>query len=130
MIRITAAASETILAAANQYAMVIGLSEAEEDTYIGLNWQDAQGNLYAATSFLVRPEWLQAAQAPLVRPAWDTGNVIDMALAVTGQAALRFSLSPIVASPSQITAIGGMDSLDAMAAMGLTIIDAQDAGMV
>lgn len=129
MIRITAAASATIIDAANHYAMCIGMSEAEADTYQGLNWQDAQGNLYAATSFMVRPEWLGAAQSPLVRPAWDTGNVIDMTLAAQGQAALRFWLAgvnsppPPAAGVGRLTVYGNMGVQEALALMGLTAVE-------
>ena len=128
MIRLTAAASADILIAANQYALVIGQSEAEEDTYVGLNWKDAQGNLYAATSFLVRPEWLVAAQSPLVRPAWDTGNVIDMTLAKQGQTALRF-WSPDMLTPTPLATAGTLTTYansgiqEAIALMGLTPIE-------
>ncbi len=128
MIRITAAASATIIDAANHYAMCIGMSEAEADTYQGLNWQDAQGNLYAATSFMVRPEWLGAAQSPLVRPVWDTGNVIDMTLASQGQAALRFWAPDMItaaplATPDTLTAYANCGIQEALGVMGLEAID-------
>jgi len=124
MIRITAAASATILNAANQYAMCIGQSEAEINTYQGLNWQDAEGNLYAATSFMVRPEWLVAAQEPLVRPAWDTTGIVDMALAEQGQKALVFwlpdnkTVNPL-ASKGKLTAYANSGVQEAIAMMGL-----------
>ena len=124
MIRITAAASATIIDAANQYAMCIGQSAAEIDTYQGLNWQDAEGNLYAATSFMVRPEWLVAAQEPLVRPAWDTTGIVDMVLAEQGQAALRF-WSPDMDTPAPLAALGSLTAYansgiqEALGMMGL-----------
>jgi len=128
MIRVTAAASATIINAVNHYAMCIGQSAAEIDTYQGLNWQDVAGNLYAATSFMVRPEWLGAAQSPLVRPAWDTGNVIDMALAAQGQAALRFWAPDMttpapLATPNTLTAYANCGIQEALGMMGLEAID-------
>lgn len=128
MIRITAAASATIIDVANQYAMCIGQSAAEIDTYQGLNWQDAEGNLYAATSFMVSPEWLVAAQEPLVRPAWDTTEIVDMALAEQGQAALRL-WSPDMTTPaplatlSLLTAYANSGIQEALAAMGLVAVN-------
>ncbi len=124
MIRITAAASATIIDAANHYAMCIGQSAAEIDTYQGLNWQDVAGNLYAATSFMVRPEWLGAAQSPLVRPAWDTAGVVDMTLAAQGQAALRFWAPDMttpapLATPNTLTAYANCGIQEALVAMGL-----------
>jgi len=125
MIRITAAASATVIDAANHYAMCIGMSEAEADTYQGLNWQDGSGNLYAATSFMVRPEWLTAAQSPLVRPAWDTSGVVDMTLAAQGQAALVFwsshqDITNPTATKDTLTAYANSGIQEALELMGLT----------
>ena len=118
--RITCSCAASLVDDANQLAMALGFSEADGETYRGLNWQDAQGNLYAAASFEARDEWIQAAQAPLTRPAWDTAEVIDMVAAERAQAALIFSTEPILADPAHLTAIGGMDGPDALAAMGLS----------
>lgn len=142
--RITAAAPEALIFSANQLAMCLAFSEADGETYRGLNWQDANGNLYAAASFEARDEWVMAAQAPLQRPAWDTGTerimynelgepdgtytvyIIDMDAAAVAQAALFFwspneddPYAP-VANPLQVVAIGGLEGPDALAAMGLT----------
>jgi hypothetical protein len=117
--RITAAAPELLIPDANQYAMCLGFSEADGETYRGLNWVDAQGNLYAAASFDARDEWIIFAQAPLQRPLWDTAEVIDMVAAERAQAALAFSTEALSASPTALTAIGGMDGPNALAAMGL-----------
>ena len=120
--RITAAAPEALVSDANQYAMCLGQSEADGQTYNGLNWQDADGNLYAAASFEARDEWITFAQAPLVRPAWDVDEIIDMVAAERAQAALVFSTEALLASPAALTAIGGMDGVVALAAMGLTAV--------
>jgi hypothetical protein len=117
--RITAAAPELLVSDANQYAMCLGFSEADGETYRGLNWVDAQGNLYAAASFDARDEWIIFAQAPLQRPLWDTEEIIDMVAAERAQAALAFSTEALSASPTALTAIGGMDGLSALVAMGL-----------
>ena len=120
--RITASAPEAMVSACNQYAMCLGQSEADGQTYNGLNWQDADGNLYAAASFEARDEWITFAQAPLVRPAWDVNEIIDMVAAERAQAALVFSTEAVLASPAALTAIGGMDGVAALAAMGLTAV--------
>lgn len=122
MTRITAAAPEALVSDANQYAMCLGFSEADGQTYNGLNWQDANGNLYAAASFEARDEWIIFAQAPLVRPAWDVNEIIDMVAAARAQAALVFSTEATPASPAALTAIGGMEGVAALAAMGLTAV--------
>ena len=120
--RITAAAPELLIPDANQYAMCLGFSEADGETYVGLNWVDTQGNLYAAASFEARDEWIIFAQAPLVRPAWDVNDVIDMVAAERAQAALVFSTDATLAVPGVLTAIGGMDGLAALVAMGLIVL--------
>ena len=118
--RITAAAPEALVSDANQLAMCLGQSEADGQTYRGLNWTDADGNLYAAASFEARDEWITFAQAPLVRPAWDADEIIDMVAAERAQAAMIYSTVAIPATPTALTAIGGMDGVPALLAMGLT----------
>lgn len=117
--RITCSCPEALVSDGNQLAMALGFSEADGETYRGLNWQDADGNLYAAASFEARDEWIIFAQAPLVRPAWDVNEIIDMVAAERARAALVFSTEVVLASPAALTAIGGMDGVAALAAMGL-----------
>lgn len=121
--RITCSCPEALLYEGNQLAMALGFSEADGQTYNGLNWQDANGNLYAAASFDARDEWIVFAQAPLVRPAWDVNEIIDMVAAERAQAALAFSTEALSASPTTLTAIGGMDGLSALVAMGLSVVE-------
>jgi hypothetical protein len=120
--RITCSCPELLIPDANQYAMCLGFSEADGETYRGLNWVDTQGNLYAAASFEARDEWIIFAQAPLQRPLWDTAEVIDMVAAERAQATLVFSTDAILAVPAALTAIGGTDGLAALVAMGLTVL--------
>jgi len=120
--RITAAAPEAMISDANQYAMCLGFSEADGETYRAAGWQDANGNFYAAASFDARDEWITFAQAPLVRPAWDVNQIIDMVAAERAQTALVFSTEAVLASPAALTAIGGMEGVAALAAMGLTAV--------
>jgi hypothetical protein len=122
MIRITCSAPEALIPQANQLAMCLGQSEADGQTYRGLNWTDGT-NLYAAASFEASDEWITFAQAPLTRPAWDTEEVIDMDAAASAQATLMFSTEAASASPGQLTAIGGMDGPAALQAMGLTAVE-------
>ena len=119
MTRITAAAPESLIADANEYAMCLAFSAADGHTYGPTNWMDADGNLYSAASWEARPEWIGFAQAPLQRPAWDVDEIIDMAAAGRAQAALVYSTEPALASPAALTAIGGPDGPEAMAMMGL-----------
>jgi len=121
--RITCSCPELLIPDANQYAMCLGFSEADEETYRGLNYVDTKGNLYAAASFDARDEWILFAQAPLQRPTWDKEERIDMVAAERAQATLAFSTEALSASPTALTAIGGMDGLSALVAMGLSVVE-------
>lgn len=120
--RVTVACPESLTDDANQLAMCLAFSEADGQTYRNLNWTDGK-TLYAAASFEARDEWVTAAQSPLTRPAWDVGEVIDLNAAKRAQAVLVFSLEPVAASPTAITAIGGIDGPEALASMGLQPLD-------
>jgi hypothetical protein len=119
MTRITAAAPEALIYESNQLAMCLAFSLADGLTYTGLNWQDADGNLYAAASWEASDAWVESVSQPLVRPAWDVDEVIDMDAAGAAQAALVFSLEPVLAMPGALTALSGPDAVAALGLMGL-----------
>ena len=118
--RITAAAPEALIYECNQLAMCLAYSVADGLTYTGLNWQDADGNLYAAASWEASDAWVEGASQPLVRPAWDVDEVIDMDAAEAAQAALVFSTEPVLAMPDKLTALSGPDAVATLGLMGLT----------
>jgi hypothetical protein len=120
MTRITAAAPEALIYSSNQLAMVLAFSVADGLTYTGLNWQDSGGNLYAAASWEASDAWVESASQPLVRPAWDVDEVIDMPAAEAAQAVLMFSTDPVPATPTNLTALSGPDAVAALGLMGLT----------
>lgn len=125
MIRITVSCSETVIEAANHYAMCIGEGPNDQYTYQGLNWQDEEGNLYAATSFMVRPEWVAFAQYPVQHPEWDTDGIVNMDLARLAQSALVFwspdsETSAPLAQAGKLTAYANSGVQEALEAMGLT----------
>jgi hypothetical protein len=124
MTRITAAAPEALIYECNQLAMCLAYSVADGLTYNGLNWQDADGNLYAAASWEASDAWVESVSQPLVRPAWDVDEVIDMDAATAAQAALVFSLEPVLAVPDKLTALSGPDAVAALGLMGLVPVDA------
>lgn len=121
---------------ANHLAMALGLGPDDGKTYHNPSWQDAMGNLYAVASLPVQSEWLTAAQSTLKRPAWDQSDdpyayTISMAAAERAQAILVFwtpahgGTAP-QADPDSLTAIGGMEGLEALAAMGLTHVPMEE----
>jgi hypothetical protein len=120
MTRITATAPEALEYECNQLAMCLAYSLADGLTYRGLNWQDSNGNLYSAASWEASEAWVEGASQPLVRPAWDVDEVIDMDAAAIAQAALVFSSETILAVPDKLTAMSGPDAVVALELMGLT----------
>jgi hypothetical protein len=128
---LTIAVPAAHVADANDLAMAVGFSTADEQTYGDPSWQDAAGNLYSAASLGGSDRFVQAATSTLQRPAWDAEQYISMAAANRAQDLVgtpwRYGSDTDApqANPNAITAIGGMVGLDALAAMGLTRV-AQD----
>jgi len=121
--RLTIACPDAMRDDANNLAMVLGFGAPDALTYGALNWQDADGNLYACASLPVGAAFTTGAQAALQRPAWDTDSHVNMAGANRAQAALVFSLTPVTAMPDKLTACAGDDAMATLAAMGLTQVD-------
>jgi len=121
--RLTIACPDGLKDDANQLAMVLGFGVPDALTYGELNWQDADGNLYAVASLPVSAAFTSAARTALQRPAWDTDNTVSMAGANRAQAALVFSPTPVTAMPDKLTACVGDDALATLAAMGLTMVE-------
>ena len=66
--RITIACPAAFRSDANQLAMVLGYGPPDAETYVGLNWQDAGGSLYACASLIVSDTFTTTAQSGLQRP--------------------------------------------------------------
>tara|TARA_R110000868_G_scaffold4418_4_gene27727 strand:- start:2498 stop:2908 length:411 start_codon:yes stop_codon:yes gene_type:complete len=130
--RLTAACPAAMRDDANDLAMVLAFGPPDALTYGDAQWEDADGNLYAAASFDALPAWVAAAQAPLARPAWDTdddGYEVNMAGANRAQALLYVvptdeegAMVDPLANTTRLTVMPGEDGLAALAAMGLTLI--------
>ena len=118
--RLTIACPDLLRPDANHFAMVLGFGPADALTYGSLDWQDADGNLYACASLPVSDAFTTTAQSGLQRPSWDTDSHVNMAGANRAQAALVFSLEAVGVAPDKLTACVGDDALATLAAMGLT----------
>ena len=118
--RLTIACPADLRSDANNLAMILGYGPSDAETYVALNWQDVDGNLYVAASLPVSDAFTNTAQSALQRPAWDTDNLISMAAANRAQAVLVFSLTPVLAMSDKLTACAGDNALATLAAMGLT----------
>lgn len=130
--RITIACPAAHTPNANHLAMALGYSEADGETYSNPGYQDALGNLYACASLPVGPNFVPAATSPLVRPAWDTAEIIDMAKATQAQALVLLwqpseieGTTPPLASPDVILAVIGEDGPAMLGAIGLVAIPAE-----
>jgi hypothetical protein len=118
--RLTIACPDALRDDANNLAMVLGFGPDDVQTYVALNWHDVDGNLYACASLPVSDTFTSTAQSGLQRPSWDTDSHVNMTGAGRAQAALVFSLEPVLAMPDKLTACVGDDALATLAAMGLT----------
>jgi hypothetical protein len=110
--------------------MAVGLSTADQRTYGDPSWQDTAGNLYSAASLAASDGFVTTATSTLQRPEWDTEQYVSMAAANRAQALVVLwvesgDTDAPQANPNDITAIGGIDGLDALAAMGLTRVEGE-----
>ena len=110
---------------ANQLALALGESSADDQTFSTASYQDAQGNLYAVASTVAKPVFAQLAGQPLQAP--DHAPDMDLEAATRAQALLR--INDGIASPDVIAVILG-DRLESaqlhIAALGLTPIQQEE----
>jgi hypothetical protein len=119
---------------ANHYAMALGESEADGQTYGEPAWQDASGNLYSVASLPVSEGFIERATGTLERPEWDVEPYsISMAAAGRAQALVQVwqptedDDQPPQADAETILAMVGDAPLELLAQAGLTK-EATDAG--
>ena len=107
---------------ANQLALCLGESSADDQTFNASNYQDAQGNLYAVASTVAKPIFAEMAGQPLKAP--DHAPGMDLAAATRAQSLL--SINNGTANPDVIAVILGdrMESAqDHIKALGLTRVE-------
>jgi len=117
--RATIASPVAHIADANQLALALGESAADDKTFNTAAWQDAEGNLYAVCSTVAKPIFAQIAGQPLQAP--DHAPDMDLAAATRSQALLQINGG--TASPDVIAVIlgGRLESAqDHIAALGLS----------
>jgi len=106
---------------ANQLALCLGESSADDQTFSTASYQDAQGNLYAVCSTVAKPIFAQMAGQPLKAP--DHAPGMDLAAATRAQSLLQINGG--TATPDVIAVILGErleSAQDHIAALGLTRI--------
>ena len=120
--RATIAVPEPLIAEANQLALALGESAADDQTFTTASYQDAQGNLYAVSSTVAKPIFAQIAGQPLQAP--EHAPDMDLAAATRAQALLQINGG--IASPDVIAVILGdrkESAQDHIAALGLTRVE-------
>ena len=123
--RATIAAPAAHIQDANQLALCLGKSSADDQTFTTASYQDAEGNLYAVCSTVAKPIFAQLAGQPLQAP--DHAPDMDLAAATRAQALLQ--VNDGIAAPDVIAVIlgGRLESAqDHIAALGLTRVEQDD----
>ena len=106
---------------ANQLALALGESSADDRTFSTASYQDADGNLYSVASTVAKPIFAQLAGQPLQAPA----HAPDMDLEAATRAQALLMINGGTASPDVIAVILGdrlESAQDHIAALGLTPI--------
>jgi len=119
--RATIASPVAHIADANQLALCLGESSADDQTFGAATYQDAEGNLYAVCSTVAKPIFAELAGQPLQAP--DHAPDMDLAAVTRSQALLQINGG--IATPDVIAVILGdrlESAQDHIAAMGLTPI--------
>ncbi|MCK8463441.1 hypothetical protein MUY35_06215 [Aliiroseovarius sp. S1339] len=128
-IRITIACPENMIAEANQFALCIGSTPADAQTFGSATWEDGQGERYALASLLAGPQFAQTAAEPLRAP--DHTEHADVTAAAFAQSALRIwsPLSPgsfPSLSADRLIAVIGLDAGLAIPLLGLSPVPIED----
>ena len=120
--RATITTPEAHIPDANQLALALGESSADDHTFTAASYQDADGNLYAVCSTVAKPIFAEMAGQPLKAP--DHARSIDLAAATRAQALLQ--INDGTAGPDVIAVILGdrlESAKDHIAALGLTRVE-------
>ena len=120
--RATIAAPVSHTPDANQLALCLGESSADDQTFTTASYQDAQGNLYAVGSTVAKPIFAQLAGQPLQAP--DHAPDMDVEAATRAQGMLQINGG--IATPDVIAVILGdrlESAQDHIKALGLTQIE-------
>ena len=120
--RATIATPLTHISDANQLALALGESSADDQTFGAASYQDASGNLYAVCSTVAKPIFAQMAGQTLKAP--DHAPKMDLAAAARAQALLKVNGG--IANPDVIAVILGdrlESAQDHIEMLGLTRIE-------
>jgi len=86
----TIAVPDPLIPDANQLALALGESAADDQTFGAANYQDAGGNLYAVCSTVAKPVFAEKASKPLQAP--DHAPGVDLEAATRAQAMYKLTV--------------------------------------
>ena len=109
--RMSLVVPELMMAQANQLALIAGESEADVNTFSVADYQDADGNLYAVCSTVIKPIVLDMF-----------GQTVDNTDARSALDASVMYEDGTQATPDKIIIAVDIDPMEAFAAMGLTMV--------
>lgn len=122
--RMSLAVPQSLMAQANQLALIVGESEYDYKTFTTANWQDKDGNLYAVCSTVIKPVVLGLFGISL------TDITLPAHASNADVVAAQQALDKVVmykqgdkASTTEIMCAIDFEPLTAFADMGLTIIE-------
>ena len=120
--RVTIAAPAAHIPDANQLALCLGESSADNQTFTVASYQDADGNLYSVASTVAKSVFAEMAGQQLKAPAHAPG--MDLEAATRSQALLQINGG--IATPDVIAVILGdrkESAQDHINALGLTRVE-------
>ena len=109
--RMTLAVPQSLIPQANQLALIAGESPDDVNTFTNANWQDADGNLYAVCSTVIKPIVLDMFGQTVDNT--DAQSAIDVAVMYS---------DGVKATPDKIVIAIDIEPLLAFEAMGLIMV--------
>lgn len=109
--RVVIAVPEALMEKANHLARIVGEFPEDINTFREANWRDAEGNLYAVASTVVKPIFLQAAQGLPPTPPHAEG-IADRELAQQALDTLN--------QPGGIKMVVDVEPMEALSSLGLS----------
>lgn len=120
------AVPQALMPQANQLALIVGVSEHDDKTFTSANWQDANGNLYAVCSTVIKPVVLGLfgiILSNITLPAHASNADVVVAQQALDKV-VRYKQGD-KASTAKIMCAIDFEPLTAFSDMGLTIDDTQ-----
>lgn len=118
--RMSLAVPQTLMPQANQLALIVGESEHDNETFTHANWQDANDNLYAVCSTVIKPIVLSLVDTPLADSPLQTKGA-DLSLAQQALDKVVMYKQGDKASTAKIMCAIDFEPLQAFSDMGLTL---------